>query len=688
MEDGKILQDFDHIFRTTPDVSERIREVTWFRNILFFLGEQWVSWLTDANTFGARGRANPNDPVTVANNIRDYVRSMKALILNKQYIPRIWPNSEEQKDKDAADLGAKVLKWLASLQCNALEDVKENIALWMILTGNGFGRTYAGKDTGNYILDAKGNSIIRGDVVDESIIPFNVHVPTLGDTLRKKAYVGIKGLKETEWIEDIFKVILKTGNENAFPSAIESQLMTLVANVSPWKGRSLEGGGGLTNLDNTKLTLFKEVEYRPTLKYPKGRYIAVAGGQVLINKEEMPIKVTEDGDWEYTVTEFKYNHTPGSFWATSGIDDLISPQITINEVDQALMTNRKDLGRPFVLTPMDLILRRKSNEGQNFLSMEWDPLLSNGQKPEVVRGTPYPEQILKEREINTETIQNAAGDPKNILRGKTPTKQASGVLVDILRESAELGHTPDIERFYRSWNRMNKKQLMVAQELFTETRLLKIAGEGSEIIIRGFKGSDLRNNTDVRLEKDSGVSTTRAGQNQFIMDLVSNNFFGVISEQPKVQYELMRRFGMSWIPVETSVHEERAGMENSVIGEATQNNIIANKDNNGQIVAISLPGIFTVAGTPQTGEEEVTGNDPYFKYDDHKVHYDSHTNVILSCGFKAWPPENQMILINHTDVHHFQVVQAQQAAMQQQMMLEGKVSQHPAGGQSNEVPAG
>jgi len=678
MPEDEIKSDMAEIFRADAGIlepSQTIREVTWFRNILFYLGEQWIAWFVEQNTFGSRFKLSLNEPTPVSNIIKDYVKSMKALILNKKYATRVWPNSKEQKDKDASELGVMVLRWLESLQCNETEDTKEVIALWMLLTGNGFARTYANMDNGKYTIDAGGNVISQGDVSVENIIPFNITVPLLGDTLRSKRYVGIKSLKEKEWVEDTFKTLVDGPDDSHTLLEYERQLMTLVANVSPWKSRSLDNSTDvMTSLDTSKLTLYKELEYRPTKKYPRGRYVTYAGGKVILNESELPIAVTEDGEWDYTITDFKYNHTPGSFWATSGIDDLISPQKTINEIDRDLAVNRKSIGRPFVLTPKDLILKRKSAAGQSFLQLEYDALLSGGAKPEVHAGTPYPQQILEERKINVAVAQESAGDPKNILRGQSPHSGASGVMVDILRESAEMSHTPDIERFYRSWNRVKRKQLIVAKDLFTETRMIKVAGAGNEILIKAFKGADLYNNTDVRLEIDSGVSSTQAGQNEFVLNLVRNNFFGDVSLRPSLQYELMKRFGMSFIPTETSTHQERASRENSMVANASNTDIIVDSS-----LAKPIPllkGIFYAAPDPETRNVIVLSHDPYFKYDDNKVHYDSHVLTILSNEFKTWSIGNQMVLINHCDMHHYQL-QAQEQQMMKVQMAMAQAGQKP-----------
>lgn len=669
--DEDILTDFAQIFRQDADYSQSIREVTWFRNILFYLGEQWISWFAEQNTFGSRFKLNLYEPTPVSNKIRDHVRAMKALILNKRYTTRIWPNSDTQKDKDAAKLGAMALSSLDNENCNEIEDIKELIALWLILTGNSFGRTYANMDNGIYFTDASGTVQSKGEITIECIIPFSIVVPALGVLLEQKRFVGIKCLKEKEWVEDTYNVILSESPQSQMLIEYEKQLMTLVANVSPWKGRSLEQGT-LAEMETEKLCLFQEVEYRPTKKFPKGRYASVANGKVLENKTEMPIKVGKEGQWYYTITDFKYNHTPGSFWATSGIDDLISPQKNINEIDKDLSANRQSLGRPYVLTPTDLVLKRKSLAGQSFLALQYEATQAYGAKPEVHRGTPYPEQILNERNINIENIQDAAGDPKNILRGQAPSSGASGIMVDILRESAELSHTPDIERFFRSWNRVKKKQLIIAKDLITETRLIKMTGEGNEVIIKQFKGAQLRGNTDVRLELDSGVSTTRAGQNQFIMRLIEQGFFGDISAKPKIQYELLRRFGISWVPNETSIHEDRAGRENSMIAAASEKEIIIDVEDENNPIAL-LEGIFYSEYNETNKQVEVLMDDPYFKYDDDQVHYDSHTAIILSPEFKEWPIPNQLVMIGHADMHYYQLQAAKQQQMLALMQAQGKL---------------
>jgi len=327
-------------------------------------------------------------------------------------------------------------------------------------------------------------------------------------------------------------------------------------------------------------------------------------------------------------------------------------------------------------------MKRRSMEGQNFLQLEYDPISSGGLKPEVHAGTAYPKQIMEERAIHREAAQDAAGDPKNILRGSSPHAGASGVMVDILRESAELSHTPDVDRFYRSWNTVNVRRLIIVQSVVKSNRLMRIPGKGNDVLVQSFKGSDLYNNTDVRLEPASGIATTKAGQLRFLTTLIQQSFFGDVSQQPALQYELLRRFGMSDLPSTDNIHRERASHENSIILSG----------NSEMVMDIALPQIpvldpetNTPIPDPETGQPKLMDVtfDPIFPFDNHTVHMEEHDRVILSREFKTHPPHVQKVAIDHRKMHEEaqNVLMEQEFQRQMQMQMAGMGQ---GGGQGSE----
>jgi hypothetical protein len=348
--------------------------------------------------------------------------------------------------------------------------------------------------------------------------------------------------------------------------------------------------------------------------------------------------------------------------------------------------NRRGLGRPKVFLAGDFKIERINEPGSPLLIIKYDPIANAGKQPELQAGIPLPSQILEERAIHKSQIQDSSGDPKNILRGQAPSSGSSGIQVDILRETAEKGHYPDMDRYNRAMSRVYKKRLLLAQECYREPRLIKISGKGSDIKVKAFIGADIRNNTDVRLELDSGTAQTKTGQRQLLLDLAKQGLFGPIDQNPELRQELLLRFGLSGFTEQANTDWERAENENARIAAGTPEDIML-LDDQPQPIMNEMTGEPEI--DPQTGEpiQEMPQNpmdrpvlqeDPQFKYDNHKIHYEIHRRFILSEEFDSLDPKAQKILMGHTDVHNALVQQEMQAQAQAAMAANQK-PQGPGG---------
>jgi len=673
LEKGYVVKTVDDLFDNNKDITTRMLHRIVFRNILYYLGEQWMSWAPNSNVFKRSLKKDPL-PTPVSNIIRDYVRSMKALILNKDFKVSIWPNSEDMDDAVAAKLGEALLEDLEAANDEEFLDEKEKVAMWTVLAGTTFMRTFPMLDRGEWFVDARGDMVKTGEVACESVSLFSVIVDNLGDNLKSKRWAGIQSVKPREWVEDTFKVILPADQQDETVN-YQKRLMKMVANVSPWKKAGLES---LSDVDDDDTVIFREVEYKPDSQYRNGRYVATSCGTMLFAHDKMPIPVKK-GKWEYTLTDFHYYYVPGRFWSDAGVNDLISPQNTINQIDQALEINRNSLGRNMVALGSDVELTRLTKYGEHLLVLKYDTLLSGGAKPEFKQGIPLPSQVLDERNIHRQVAQEAAGDPKNVLRGQSPSSQASGVMVDTLREAAEQGHYPDILRFYRALKRVKRKQLIIARELYTEDRVIKIAGKGKKPEIKTFNSAKLRDNTDVRLELSSGMSSTKTGQVQMFLKLIEAGFFSnEANMEPEFREDLLRRMGLSGFTDKTNTHVLRAQGENALIARAEEEkdySVVKIRGADQDLEIPFIPDIFLTmndpSGTPEIPKEPIVlSEDLKFKYDNHHIHYDVHSEYILSSEFKEMGESGQYILIGHTDIHKIIMENQMQQEMERRKAME------------------
>lgn len=701
MDPTKLQGIYSSLFDELNQLPMRILHRTWFRNILYYLGEQWFEWVRGQNTF-RRIVPNAYIPTPVSNIIRDYIRSMKSLILNKDYAVSIYPNSNDQEDRDAAEMGETFLRWLESYNDEIHIDEKEKIAIWMVLCGTAFDRTITTMDNDGWMFDASGNPIKTGNVVSTCMNPFCISLDNYGANLRDKRWVGIKSLRPKEWLEDTFKVKV-TGGDDKGMIDYERKLATMVASVSPWKGDGLEH---IADIPSDDIVLLKEVECRPTKDFPKGHYSGMVGDQVIFEYPRLPIPVgKDDGKWDYSLTDFHYHFVPGRFWSDSGVNDLISPQNTVNEIDQDLAINRKGIGKPMITMPSDVTMKKVSKFGQSVTVLQYDALLAGGGKPEFIRGTALPQQVLEERNINMQVAQDAAGDPRNVLRGKAPTQQASGVMVDILKDAAEQGHLPDVDRFYRALKRVKRKQLILAQECYTEERLIKIPDRGERAKVIKFKGADLRNNTDVAIELASGAAATRSGKTNLILKLTEQGFFTPTNGMdPEDKIEILRRLGLSGFKDKSSADLQRALAENERCGNYKEDDslkqvgyedpgtVMVDEQSgqpvpgSGEMVQIDVvEGLFAGMWMPGMNEPIVVEDDPVFEFDNHAVHYETHRRFIVSREFRALPKPVQDAMIVHANSHkgamEAKVAEEQGKMMEQQAAMEGSLAAAKAQGE-------
>lgn len=630
------------------DASRIELEQTWFRNVLYYKGDQWIEWFAEEGVFK---KQIPTEfvPTPVSNIIRDSLRAEKALILNKGYVPRIWPNSDTFEDKEAARIGEMLLQDMDLANDEEFKDEKDKAAFWMLLFGISFMRTFPDLNRGEYGIDKEGNIVKSGEVVSEAVLPFNIILDPIGDTLRKKRYVGVYSYKDKEWVEDNFGIKITTSPSRERLRYIHT-LMKYVSEVTPWKTRRLDTGYYDDEVED--LVEFKELEFRPTKQFPNGRYIVMANDEILIDSDKLPITIDKrKNQWMYSLTDFHFNQMPGNYWSDSFVQDLISPQDIINQIDQALVMNRRSVGKPKIVLPTGTNLKRLNLKGDAYTALEYDPRTTAGVAPKFDNGMPLPNQVLDERNIHRGVAQDAAGDPKNVLRGQVPTAGASGELVNILQESAESAHTPDIGRFYRSLTRVYRKRLLLAKNLYTENRIIKVVGPNKQISIKKFKASDLRNNTDVRLELSSGIFKTKASQAHSMLNLIQT---GMFENDPVTKMELLRKLGLSdMIGDRGNAHAYRAERENM------------------KIAAGEFDGIFVTQADPNTGrpittmDAGVVEDDPLFQLDNHAVHYDSHVRFALSDEFKELSLERQNRLIAHAMLHRV-AMDAEIARMREQ----------------------
>lgn len=671
---GKVAETLFNRTSSTRTALERI----WMRNILYYIGEQWIKWDKTEKTFTASFSAKQNEPTPVDNIIADHVRAVKALLINRDIDWRIWPESDDLDDQNAADIGEKVLSDQTNRNDGIARDIEEEAALCTVLTGNGFVRAFPAMDAGTTLLVPDGGKLKTGDVGEANILPFNVFPDeTVGTRLRDKRMVGIQDLKHKDWVKDNFPGIDIPSGSLGEDSGINYQqaLTKIVGQVSPWKSTA---GVSNDSTGNDELVLFREIEVAPTAEHPKGQYIVLIGEKVVKVTDRLPIPVDKDGRWYYTLEDFRDVLVMGRFWGESSVNGLISHQNIINKIDQDLLKNRGTVGKPIAFLPNGVNLKRKSNPNDPVSIYEYDPMQARGAQPVITHGQSLPGQVFNERSTQRQAAKDASGDPQSVLRGQAPSG-SSGYMFDIMKETAEAAHAPDVHRFYRALARHKRKQLIIIQEIYTEERMIKISGKDSKLGVLKFRGSDLKGNTDVRFEMAGGISSTRSGQVQAVQGLVQAGFFNPQIVDPMLRNELLKKMRITSFKDKVSSDIKRAERENQQLVNGELDFYIEAQmlkpdgtpfpmpDGSGRPMLMPNGEPPWVAVPNKDGKYDLV-----FDMDDHQVHGEIHREFILTPEFQELGKDAQAIMIAHYEAHMRRVaamVQAQQDAMMAQQQL-------------------
>jgi hypothetical protein len=398
----------------------------------------------------------------------------------------------------------------------------------------------------------------------------------------------------------------------------EASLLSLV-------GPSVQGtahyGGSLYFRHGAVLRKYQE---KPSKQHPKGVNAITAHG-ILLHQGPLPI-VDEQGEvsGDFNYTEFRYDVVPGRFAGRTPAEDMVPLQKRVNGIDAQVILNRKTMLSPWVLAPKGSGLdpaRQYMRPGATVLYN----FVGVGAAPQVVPGTPLPQQIMEERAQAIQAMDQLAQDAAGLAQKDMPAGVKSGIAMNFAKEAKEEVTIPRLKRWGAWIASRDRKRLLLAQAYYREPRVVKLLGVGNEWQARFFKGSDLRGNTDVSVDPGTLIWRSQSAKQQAIMDATEAGLIDI--QDPVQKQKLIEELGIQSFDTPIGPDRRRALKENAQMDDGEQ-----------------------VELTP---------------LDDHQVHMTEHGARIKDPSFDELPPLAKQAHMAHFQAHQEAVSQAQQQADQQ-----------------------
>jgi hypothetical protein len=594
-------------------------EQRWIICLAFLAGRQYTFFNSSAYMLQqinpVRGRLR-----NVDNKLLPKWRRQISDLIKNDPIMSVIPETNDDEDIKAAKTGDKVIKsfWRSGKMKKKIRE----LAGWQFATGNAFLDDRWNPKLGPVQIDKESGILeYMGDVDVGVWSPFEIVVPFTGlgntDLDRFPWMMKIKW-RGLDWYKNNFKRGGEVPSES--PTIAFTDINLLLGTPGSSTAHIEEEGALCVNLF-----------IQPNEEFKKGIFLTGANG-VILNAQDYPFD-------HYHMSQFKDIDSPGIFWGKSTTEEAIPLQKVWNRTMSSIDEYNRMIARGKGLVPrgskLDTIPDSTHGEW-----IEYTPVL--GHKPEIMDLKNLPqtyEQVLAHTNVSIEDLYSQ----HEVSRGTNKSDIRSGEMVSILREQDAHGNIPSHAVFEESLEGLMQRVLRRIQAGYKEERMLKIVGHEGEFDIFAFKGTDLRNNTDVSVKRQSSMPESRAAREALIMEKFERGLYGDPSD-PEVRRHVMNMLDdavVKDIYSDVRLDEHYSRWENRILRSGKQVYLINS-------------------------------------YDDHGIHVREHNHFRKSMEFQKIKLEKpQMFLLidqmieKHVMVHQKYIEAARKKMMREQMMMGG-----------------
>lgn len=526
------------------------------------------------------------------NHIAPIIDSRVAKLTKMKPIMSVKAAGAEESDVKNAKLATALVN--SSYQRLSLGDVISKTTGWSESCGTGFYFIGWNPDAGKLLGEVDGKKVFEGDVVVESVSPFEIYPDSL-------CYENI------ESCESIIRArAMKTADvERLYGITVAGEDVKVFGVDKAATGKSI--------VHDSVLVL--EKYERPTADFPDGRLI-VACEKTILYMGDLPYVNGVEGRRGFPFVKQNSIDKAGCFFGMSMVERLIPVQKAYNAVK-----NRKQefLNR---LTMGVVAVEDGSVDTDELAEEGLSPgkiiVYRQGANPPALMGTgTMPTDLNREEDrlLNEFILLSGVSE---FSRSTDVAAGTSGVALQLLIEQEDARLNAVTENVRSAIRETAKQMIRLFKQFATSTRLLRTAGEQGKVELYYFNSSDLGSD-DVVFDTESELSYTPAQKKSAVYELIDAGLLtddtGKLSERTKAKLLEILGFGSidNTLDIE-SLHINKADEEN-------------------------LSGFKKPIGVDE--------------YDDHELHIAEHTRFLLSAESEGVRknPQTKKNALEHLRAH-------------------------------------
>jgi hypothetical protein len=612
--------------------AKRPFERIWVPTLAFLAGNQWYHWNTAAHQLDAITK--PKNQMRITDNLLlPKWRRQIADLIKTDPTMSVVPQTNDAEDVKAAKVGNDVIK--SFWQTNQLRVKIRQMAGWMYGTGNGFIDDRWNPKLGpvEKQTDPKTGEtklIYLGDADCGVWSPFEIFVPfiAMGETdLHAFPWLIKAKRRSLDWIANNY-----TRGDEVKEESFSASFMSSAALM----GTSQEALGA-----KIPSATVMDFYLQPNRDYPNGLFLTGANG-IILAENDYPINY-------YHLEHFKDIDVPGVFWGQATSSNALGLQFTWNTTLTSVAQYNHLVAKAKLFVPKGAKLAYGVDD-QHGEEVSYTPIY--GIKPEYLTLKGLPSTIDQIMALTKTSLMDLFNQHE-VSQGTNKSDIRSGEMVSLLREQDAHGNIPSHAIFEESLERLMKRVLERIRKEYTTQRMLKIMGDEGEFQVFEFKGTDLRNNTDIVVRRESSLPDSRTDRETKILRKYELGLYGPL-EDPKVRRSVMRMIddvAANSLYEPDRLDERIAERENHILMQAE------GMDENAAIAMVN-------------------------KYDNHVIHDEILTKFRKSTDYQKLKysenEEDQQKFMEmearfnaHNGIHKEFIAEQQKALLQQQLMLQG-----------------
>lgn len=606
--------------RTTRQQMER----QWYINLAFYIGKQNVSSVgaSSSSNTGVRLYVPPAPYYRsrpVINRIRPIIRTELAKLTAQKPTATIVPSTGEDRDVAAAQAGEQI--WNSVYRAKKIKTIFGQTMLWALTTGNGFMKTYWDPNK----KDKDGNA---GDFCYENITPFHIFVPDmLCQDLEDQPYIIHIQTKSPEWVKANYPQVQAQPNVMEANDILNDSFLNLVG-ASDFRKNAI---------------LCYEVWIKPgQVEFmPEGGMYTIIGDTI--------VQMVKGNPYLHQQYPFiKFEHIPtGRFYADSVIVDLMPIQREYNRTRGQMIEAKNRMSHPQLMAAEGSVDASKitTEPGQVILYKLGFPA------PQPLPLQNLPAYVVQEVERLLLDFEDISGQHQ-VSKGQVPPGVTAATAISFLQEQDESMLSTTFSSIEDGFEKIGYQTLCYVKQYWDVPRTVKVVGRDGQFNVLSFVGSDLRDNTDIRVEAGSALPTSKSAKQALLMDLMSQGFI-----PPEKGLELMDVGGVQRLYEEVQIDSSQAVRENMKMSSITDENMNQYLQTFQGVDPMTQEAMLI---DPNTGQPLVDAMGqptapplivPVNSYDNHQMHIQVHNNYRKGQEYENLPARIKSLFEEHVNQH-------------------------------------